>query len=207
MSSIKEHWDAVYRTKQPHQVSWWQDTPKRSLELIHSLNLPKSASIIDIGGGDSTLVDHLLGEGFERVTVLDISEKAIERARLRLGSVAGKVQWVIGDMNEFKSDIAYDLWHDRAAFHFLIDPVQIEMYRSIAERSIKPGGALILGTFSTNGPKSCSGLSVHQYDQPSLSSALGNGFESITSLTEDHLTPFNTKQNFLFCAFHRRNNQ
>ena len=200
---MKEHWEKIYRDKLPHEVSWWQDTPKTSLHFIHSFNIPKKAEIIDIGGGDSTLVDCLLDEGFENVTVLDISERAIERAKLRLGNKAQRVHWVVSDVTDFQTGNTFDVWHDRATFHFLTDQTLIEQYTSIARRSVRQGGYLILGTFSTNGPTRCSGLPVHQYDERSLLSELQKGFDKVTCLTEDHVTPSNTKQNFLFCSFRR----
>lgn len=199
----KEHWEKVYREKQPHEVSWWQENPKTSLDFIHSFNTPKSAQIIDVGGGDSKLVDALLDEGFENITVLDISERAIERAKLRLGRKVERVHWVVSDVNEFQPERTFDVWHDRAAFHFLTDPISVERYISVTERAIKHGGYLILGTFSSSGPKTCSGLPVHQYDEGSLTSGLQNGFEKIKCINEDHITPFNTKQNFLYCSFRR----
>ncbi len=203
-TATKEHWEKIYREKRPHEVSWWQDNPKTSLEFIHSLNLPRAAQIIDIGGGDSKFVDCLLDEGFENITVLDISEQAIARAKARLGNSAQRVRWVASDVIEYTSDTVFDMWHDRATFHFLKGEGQIGKYISIALRSVKPGGYLILGTFSTLGPKTCSGLPVHQYDEQSLSAVLEKGFVKIRCITEDHTTPFNTKQNFLFCSFRRR---
>lgn len=201
--SLKEHWEKVYREKRPDQVSWWQEHPKTSLDFIHSLHLSKTARIIDIGGGDSKLVDCLLDEGFEDITVLDISRHAIERAKLRLGGRAQRVQWIESDVIEFRTEKTFDLWHDRAAFHFLNSAQSIEEYISLARESIKNGGFLILATFSTDGPKSCSALPVHQYDDHSLASALQNGFDKVKCITEDHTTPFGTTQNFLYCSFRR----
>ncbi len=201
--NMKEHWERVYRDKQPHEVSWWQDIPKTSLDFIHSLNTPKAAQIIDVGGGDSKLVDCLLDEGFENITVLDISERAIERAKHRLGNKSHRIHWVISDINELQGENVYDVWHDRATFHFLTDQISIEQYTSIAQRSVKPGGHLILGTFSSSAPKTCSGLPVRRYDERLLTSELHKGFDRIRCITEDHTTPFNTKQNFLFCSFRR----
>ncbi len=199
--NTKEHWEKIYRAKQPNELSWWQDNPKTSLDLIHSLSLPPSAHIIDIGGGDSTLVDFLLADGFENITVLDISERALERAKTRLGKRAGKVQWIAGDINEFKPPQTYDLWHDRATFHFLTTEQQITHYVDTAREALKSTGSLLVGTFSTEGPRTCSGLPVTQYDEETLTSALRNGFEKIRCIREDHVTPFNTRQNFLFCSY------
>lgn len=200
----KEHWEKIYREKRPNEVSWWQDNPRTSLEFIRSLNLPRTAQIIDIGGGDSRFVDSLLDEGFENITVLDISEQAIARAKARLAERAQRVRWVVSDVNDFRPDRTYDIWHDRATFHFLTEEIRIGQYVSIVQQSVNPGGYLIIGTFSNDGPEKCSGLPVHQYDEQSLSSALQDGFERMRCITEDHTTPFNTKQNFLFCSFRRR---
>ncbi len=199
----KEHWEKIYKTKQPNEVSWTEEVPKTSLDFIHSFNLPKSARIIDIGGGDSRLVDFLLDEGFENVTVLDISYKALERAKKRLGDRANRVTWVASDITEFSPDTNYDLWHDRATFHFLTIDEQIMKYLSTARKAVRSGGYVIIGTFSTYGPKMCSGLDVRRYSEETLTEQLNNGFEKIRCIMEDHITPFNTTQNFLFCSFRR----
>lgn len=201
METRKEHWEKVYSTKQPHELSWTQELPKTSLDFIHSFDLPKSASIIDIGGGGSKLVDYLLDEGFENISVLDISEKAIEKAKQRLGNKAEKVKWIINDVTEFHPSFSYDCWHDRATFHFLTSSDDMNTYLSIARQAVN--SFLILGTFSDKGPKKCSMLDVHQYTEEELHQQFQNGFEKIRCITEDHVTPFDTKQNFLFCSFKR----
>ena len=165
-NSIKKHWENVYETKNPEQVSWTQEIPKTSLNLIHSFGLDKKAKIIDIGGGDSKLVDFLLEEGYENITVLDISEKAIEKAQLRLGSKADKVNWIVSDITQFNPTTQYDIWHDRAAFHFLTTEVDINKYVKTIEKSVSKH--LIVGTFSENGPQKCSGLEIKQYSQETL---------------------------------------
>jgi cyclopropane fatty-acyl-phospholipid synthase-like methyltransferase len=195
----KSHWEAVYATKQPNEVSWTQEIPQTSLDIIHGFNLPKTARIIDIGGGDSKLVDYLLGEGFENVAVLDISENALERAKVRLGEKAHKVKWIVSNITEFHPEDSYDVWHDRATFHFLTTPEQIAQYLTIARQAVDK--YLAIGTFSENGPKKCSGLDIKQYSETELQTQLSNGFEKIRCITEDHVTPFNTSQNFLFCSF------
>jgi ubiquinone/menaquinone biosynthesis C-methylase UbiE len=200
----KKHWETVYETKNPDQVSWTQETPETSLEFIHSFGLKKTAKIIDIGGGDSTLVDCLLDAGFENISVLDISAKALEKAKNRLGEKANKVQWIASDITDFKPNTTFDVWHDRATFHFLTSPDQIKKYMSIARKSVN--GFLTIGTFSQNGPKKCSGLQIKQYNEGQLTSELKNGFNKIKCVTEDHLTPFGTTQNFLFCSFKRELN-
>ena len=201
MKNRKEHWEKVYATKQPHEVSWTQEIPKTSLDFIHSFNLSKTSSIIDIGGGDSKLVDYLLGEGFQNISVLDISEKAIERAKQRLGDKSAKVQWIVSDITEFHPTTTYDCWHDRATFHFLTSSDDINIYLSIARKAVTE--FLAIGTFSDKGPQKCSMLDVHQYTEDELQQQLQNGFKKLKCITEDHKTPFNTIQNFLFCSFKR----
>lgn len=198
----KNHWETVYETKNPEQVSWTQEVPTTSLDFIHSFKLPKTAKIIDIGGGDSKLVDFLINEGFENVTVLDISAKALEKAKKRLGEKAKKINWVVTDITEFEPDTTFDVWHDRATFHFLTTTEQVAKYMQTARKSVN--GFLTIGTFSENGPTKCSGLTIKQYTEDSLTTELTNGFEKIRCLTEDHVTPFQTTQNFLFCSFKRQ---
>jgi SAM-dependent methyltransferase len=200
---IKQHWENVYETKHPNEVSWTQEIPQTSLDMIRSFKLPASAKIIDIGGGDSKLVDYLLQEGYNNITVLDISEKAIEKAKQRLGTNANKVNWIVANILDFNPSTTYDIWHDRAAFHFLTEEEQVEKYLSILKKSVVTGYAVI-GTFSNNGPIKCSGLYITQYDEEKLMDLLENDFYKINCLTEDHTTPFNTIQNFLFCSFKRK---
>ena len=204
-NSIKRnHWETVYETKNPDQVSWTQEVPKTSLDFIASFGLTKKSKIIDIGGGDSKLVDYLLNEGFENITVLDISAKALEKAQNRLGDKAKKINWVVSDITEFEPKTTYDIWHDRATFHFLTTTEQISKYMETARKSVN--GYLTIGTFSENGPTKCSGLDIKQYNEETLTNELNNGFNKIRCVTEDHLTPFNTTQNFLFCSFKRQGN-
>jgi SAM-dependent methyltransferase len=200
--TTQNHWDTVYTTKGPNQVSWTQEVPKTSLDFIHSFGLTKSAKIIDIGGGDSTLVDYLLDEGFENITVLDISAQALAKAKTRLGDKAEKVNWIVSDITEFQPDTTFDIWHDRATFHFLTTSDQVARYLDTARNAVS--GFLTIGTFSDKGPEKCSGLQIKQYSEEHLTAALQNGFEKIRCITEDHTTPFNTTQNFLFCSFKRQ---
>lgn len=195
----KKHWEAVYETKQPNEVSWTQENPKTSLNFIRSTNLSKTSKIIDIGGGDSKLVDFLLEAGYQNITVLDISEKALERAKNRLGKNAEKISWIVSDINEFKPETDYDVWHDRATFHFLTTPEQIEKYVEIIEKGV--ASFLIIGTFSEQGPKKCSGLDIKQYSENELENRFSNRFKKLKCITEDHVTPFETTQNFTFCVF------
>ncbi|EFK36321.1 trans-aconitate 2-methyltransferase [Chryseobacterium gleum] len=198
-SDNKSHWENVYETKNPDQVSWTQKKPQTSLDFITSSGLGKDASIIDIGGGDSNLVDFLLEEGYENITVLDISAKALQKAQERLGDAANKVKWIATDITAFEPTEKYDIWHDRAAFHFLTKPEQVSKYIDIAEKNVN--NFMIIGTFSKNGPTKCSGLDIQQYDEESLAEKFKAGFTKIKCITEDHITPFETVQNFVFCSF------
>ncbi len=198
----KNHWENVYETKNPDQVSWTQVKPQTSLDFINSFGLKKDAKIIDIGGGDSNLVDFLLEEGYEDITVLDISSKALERAKKRLGEKAEKVKWIATDIIEFEPEETYDIWHDRAAFHFLTTPEQISKYIEITKKSVSD--FMVLGTFSKNGPTKCSGLEITQYDENLMTELFKNSFELMNFMVEDHITPFNTVQNFIFCIFNKK---
>jgi SAM-dependent methyltransferase len=199
MEDRHAHWEEVYAKKQPHEVSWTQERPETSLRFISEAGLPTTASIIDIGGGESRLVDCLLELGFTDLTVLDISESAIARAKFRLGDRANGVTWVVADIEDFVPERSYDLWHDRATFHFLTTAQQVEAY--VAKAAIAVSGYLTIGTFSENGPERCSGLPVKQYSEDELALVLASGFRKIRCTHEDHFTPFNTIQNFLFCNF------
>lgn len=197
-NNLKEHWETVYATKTPQEVSWTQERPAISLDFISSFQLEKSASIIDIGGGDSLLVDFLLDLGYTNLSVLDISAHAIERAKVRLGEKASLVTWIVSDINDFEPLQNYDLWHDRAAFHFLTTQKDIERYVELVSKHAKQ---LVIGTFSTNGPFKCSGLEITQYDENELGQLFGpHGFEVQTTKREDHMTPFGTTQNFVFAS-------
>ena len=204
MEQLKKHWETVYKTKDPNQVSWTQDVPKTSLDFIHSFGLKKTAKIIDIGGGDSKLVDYLIEEGFENITVLDISAQALDKAKKRLGNKAEKINWVVSDITEYKPKQTFDIWHDRATFHFLTTSEQIAKYMDTARTAVT--GFLTIGTFSDNGPEKCSGLQIKQYSEEKLTAELQNGFDKIRCITEDHNTPFDTTQNFLFCSFKKHEN-
>jgi 2-polyprenyl-3-methyl-5-hydroxy-6-metoxy-1,4-benzoquinol methylase len=203
----KSHWENVYHTKIFSDVSWFQATPTVSLYFLKELATPKNSAIIDVGGGDSYLVDHLLQLGYTDITVLDISETAIEKAKQRLGKNAEKINWIVSDITEFSSDKKFDCWHDRAAFHFLTKKEQVEKYLSAAQKNISENGRMIIGTFSDSGPEKCSGLPVKQYSEQSLSSLLKKWFDKIKCITTDHITPANKIQNFLFCSFKKINIQ
>ena len=200
--SEKAHWENVYETKTPEQVSWTQAVPSTSLRLIQETGIAKDAAIIDVGGGDSHLVDHLLKAEYTNITVLDISEKALERAKIRLGEKAKLVTWIVSDINEFVPKQHYAVWHDRAVFHFVTNSDAIQNYVHRVAHHVS--GYFIVGTFSENGPLKCSGLEIKQYNETSFQQLFGAYFDKIGCFTEDHVTPFDTVQNFIFCSFKRR---
>ncbi|WP_333863406.1 class I SAM-dependent methyltransferase [Sphingobacterium sp.] len=199
----KKHWEEIYENKPLESVSWYQPNPEVSLHFIHQSSLPKEAKIIDIGGGDSFLVDFLLKAGFEDITVLDISNAAIERAKKRLGDQATKVKWIVSDILDFVPDTRYDFWHDRATFHFLTAREEIDRYIEIADQAISAQGVLVVGTFSEQGPRKCSGIEIKQYSIQSLTDLFQSYFKKIECMTIDHSTPFDTIQNFVFCSFRK----
>ena len=205
MNSKKQHWETVYETKTPQEVSWTQEKPQTSLDFIVSFKLEKNVKIIDVGGGESLLVDFLLEDGFTDITVLDISSIALEKAKKRVeekfGEKANYVNWIVSDVTEFDPKTNFDLWHDRATFHFLTDPNNIKKYTKTVEKIVTKN--LVMATFSKEGAKKCSGLYVSQYDEESLANQFRNGFKKIACVQEDHITPFDTKQNFLFCGFEK----
>lgn len=200
----KAHWEAVYTNKQVHEVSWYQPVPETSLRLLEEAQLPKDARIIDVGGGDSFFADHLLALGYTDITVVDISEKALERAKNRLGERAQNVKWIVADASRLELPESMDFWHDRAVFHFLTDPEDIRNYIRVLNTYVKEGGILNLGTFSEDGPEKCSGISIKQYSEKTLTEVVGEEFEPIRCFRVDHPTPFDTVQNFVFCSFRRR---
>lgn len=199
----KEHWEHIYRTREGTQVSWYQPVPRTSLELIKGMELKKDAEIIDVGGGDSLLVDFLIDQDFSNVTVLDISEKALARARRRLGSNAEKVNWIVADATEFRPHGKFDLWHDRATFHFLTRKEQKENYLQVLKSCISPGGNVILATFSEKGPTRCSGLEITQYSTEELERILAPDFKTLECRNVAHRTPSGSMQDFSFCSFRK----
>lgn len=197
---VKTHWETVYNTKAPDRVSWFRPHLETSLAFIERTAAGRSASIIDVGGGESTLVDDLLARGYENITVLDVSETALEVARKRLGVAAEQVHWLVADITQ--TDLppaAYDVWHDRAVFHFLTDIGQRAAYVRQVARAVKPGGHVIVSTFGPEGPAKCSGLEVMRYDAESLHHQFGVRFRLMESSKEVHETPFGTTQQFLYC--------
>jgi SAM-dependent methyltransferase len=201
---LQQHWQKVYETKQPEEVSWTQTKPGTSLQMIRDTQLPKSARIIDIGGGDSRLADFLLEEGYTDITVLDISQAAADRANKRLGNDAGKVKRIVTNILDFAPTTQYDIWHDRATFHFLTSSESVQKYVSSANKSISDKGYLLLGTFSLKGPLKCSGLPVQQYSAETLQTVFQPYFQLEDYRYESHVTPFNTEQNFLFARLKKK---
>lgn len=196
----KQHWEHIYQTKNFNEVSWYQKKPETSLAFLQKFNLPKDAKIIDCGGGDSYFVDNLLALGYQNITVLDISEKALERAKQRLGNQSSKVKWIVSDVSTFLPAEKYDFWHDRAVFHFL-GKDEVSKYLQIIKENLNPGGYLVVGTFSENGPAKCSGIEIKQYSENSLSQVIEKYLKKIYCFTVDHLTPSKSVQNFVFCSF------
>lgn len=199
----KKHWENIYQTKELKDVSWFQPTPDTSLYFFKQYSIPLTSKVIDIGGGDSLLVDHLLDLGYQDISVLDISGAAIERAKQRLGDKGKNVKWIKADAATFKPTEKYDFWHDRAAFHFLTDEQEISNYLETAQQNINPTGVLVIGTFSEQGPKKCSGIEIKQYSETTMTDRLRKFFEKIKCITVDHKTPFDTIQNFVFCSFRK----
>jgi len=200
----KNHWENVYTTKAEDEVSWFQDDPAISLELIGLIGAAPQSSIIDIGGGASRLVDRLVTRGFSRVTVLDISKAALEVARRRLGDCADAAQWVVADVTRWTPAQSFDIWHDRAAFHFLGDRSDRAAYVACLKKAVPIGGHVIIGTFAIDGPEKCSGLPVSRYDAASLAGQFGEGFELLAERRQDHTTPWKSQQRFQFCVFRRK---
>lgn len=199
----KQHWDAIYAKKGLRETSWFQELPKVSLELLAEHRVPTTARTIDVGGGDSLLVDHLLERGYKDVTVLDISGTALAKARERLGEAGASVHWIEGDATRFEAPAPFDVWHDRAVFHFLTTYAEVDRYLERLSQLLRPGGLLILGTFSEDGPEKCSGIPVHRYSEAEMVERLQYLCVRIKCFKVDHVTPFDTVQNFLFCAFRR----
>ena len=197
----KNHWENVYGQKKPVEVSWYQVEPTVSMEFIASTEIDYAAEIIDVGGGASVLVDRLLDQGFQDLTVLDISSKAIHYAQERLGRRAKSVSWIEADVTEFESSVQYDVWHDRAVFHFLTDAKDRTKYMRRLEEAVKPGGHVIIAAFAIDGPPKCSGLDIEQYSPEKMKNEFGDSFELVNSVSEVHITPWNKEQKFIYCYF------
>jgi SAM-dependent methyltransferase len=197
------HWEGVYTKKGENEVSWFQESPAPSLQLIAQVGATPASAIIDIGGGASRLVDNLIQQGFEDVTVLDLSEVALEAAKARLGGRAAQVQWIVADATVWEPLKAYDIWHDRAAFHFLTEDRDRAAYIARLERALKVGGYAIIATFALDGPERCSGLPVVRYDPASLGQTLGRAFQLVDTRRQIHATPWGSEQSFQFSVFRR----
>jgi SAM-dependent methyltransferase len=200
----QSHWQSVYLSKSEQQVSWTQPDPEPSLGLIAKYAPSLTASIVDIGGGAYRLVDALAGRSYEHLAVLDLSEAALQTAQQRLGARAAQVQWIAADVTKWQPPQAFDLWHDRAAFHFLVDASDREAYLDRLKRGVKPGGHAIIATFALDGPEKCSGLPVQRYHPAGLSQTIGDAFELIADQPHRHVTPWGAVQSFQFSVLRRR---
>lgn len=200
----KEHWEKVFATKQEAEVSWYQQRPETSLDFFKEHSISKDAKIIDIGGGDSYLIDSLLEMGYANLYLLDISENAILRIQKRLGEKANLVTFIISDILDYQPEVKFDVWHDRASFHFLTTPEDITAYSEIVTNALNDKGYFFLGTFSENGPLKCNGLEISQYSEEKFKNIFASDFDLQKSFTQDHQTPFETVQNFIFCTFQKK---
>lgn len=201
--SRQAHWQNVYTKKGENEVSWFQENPAPSLELIAQVGATSTSAIIDIGGGASRLVDNLVELDFENITVLDLSEAALEAAKDRLGGRAARIQWIVADATVWEPREAYDIWHDRAAFHFLTEERDRAAYIARLEGALKVGGHAIIATFALDGPERCSGLAVVRYDPVSLGQTLGRTFQLVDTRRHAHATPWGSNQSFQFSVFRR----
>lgn len=199
------HWEKIYGERKPDEVSWFQETPALSLELIRQANTPLDGNVIDVGGGASRLVDSLLDARFGNITVLDISARALAHAQERLGARAKQVRWIEADVTMFAVEETYDLWHDRAVFHFLMERSDRKEYVDCVRNALKPGGALVLAAFAPDGPETCSGLPVRRCDSLIVRETFGTEFELLKEAAETHRTPWDTEQKFVYFLLKRRN--
>jgi trans-aconitate methyltransferase len=199
----QSHWNAVYNTKSEAEVSWFQETPSPSLDLLALAGAHPNSAIIDVGGGASRLVDALVAKGFSDVSVLDLSREALNVASARLGDAGQGAKWIVADATEWTPPQSYDIWHDRAAFHFLNEVLQQRAYVARVMRSLRVGGHIIIGTFAPDGPERCSGLPVTRHSSESLQHVLGPGFVLVDNRLHEHVTPWDSKQSFQFSTFRR----
>lgn len=203
--TLNDHWERIYRTKRIDEVSWYRPHLETSLELMRQARVPCDAPIIDVGGGASTLVDDLLAAGYSNLTLLDLSERALDAVRTRLGTLASKVTFMCADVTAAVLPAGYfRVWHDRAVFHFLTDVTDRDRYIAKVRHAVKSGGHIIVGTFGPDGPQRCSGLPTARYDAETLHAIFGEGFESLDRREEHHLTPAGVSQQFTYCLFRRR---
>jgi 2-polyprenyl-3-methyl-5-hydroxy-6-metoxy-1,4-benzoquinol methylase len=197
----KDHWERIYRKHAPAEVGWHQANPVKSLHLIHKTGAGKDSRIIDVGGGTSKLPQYLLHQGYKKIAVLDISENAIEKAKLQLGELSNRIDWIKADITKHRFRAYFDIWHDRAVFHFLTKRDDRKGYVHSLNQALMRNGHLIIATFGIDGPAKCSGLPVVRYSRETLQNELGDNFHLEESLVEDHVTPSETKQQFIFCRF------
>lgn len=202
MAEEPNRWEDVYQSKEEAETSWYEDRPRVSLDLIAVTGATIDAAIVDVGAGASRLVDCLLEQGFRRITVLDLSDTALARARARLSDDV-PVDWVVANVLDWQPSVHFDVWHDRAAFHFLTDAPDQDAYLRVMDQALVPGGHAIIGTFAPDGPEKCSGLPVARYDATLLAERLGPGYRLIQSLMHDHVTPWGSVQRFHFGLFRK----
>ncbi len=203
MTSRQAHWQSVYQNKEESEVSWFQERPASSIRLIERTGFDHAARIIDIGGGASRLVDYLLDLGYVDVTVLDVAEAALAKARTRLGSRAENAQWLVTDVTRWRPISVFGIWHDRAVFHFLVEAKDRKAYGAAMAAAVSTGGQAIVGTFALDGPERCSGLPVRRYDTKGLEAEFAPWFHTVETFAEDHVTPAGKTQKFLFCRMQR----
>jgi hypothetical protein len=204
MTDKRAHWDNAYTAKNETQVSWYQLNPTRSLDWIMTAAPDRSASIIDAGGGASRLADGLIAGGYSDLTVLDVSEVALSRTKARLGAQTSKISWIVSDVTEWTPRRTWNVWHDRAVFHFLVDGAAQDAYLRALTQGTAPGSTVVMAAFALNGPERCSGLPVQRYSPATLATRLGSRFVLHDEATERHRTPFGTTQEFAYAAFRRR---
>ena len=200
----RDHWQAVYSAKRPDEVSWYQPSPAPSLAALERIGATPAMSLVDVGGGASTLVDALVERGWSDLTVLDIAEPALAASQARLGDEAARVSWQAADIRNWRPGRAFDIWHDRAFFHFLTDPEGRAGYKRALVKGTRPGSHVVIASFAPDGPPQCSGLPVQRYDAAAMAAELGTTFAPVADWREAHLTPWGGKQNFQWCIFTRR---
>ena len=204
-NNLKNHWENIYQNKNEDEVSWLQITPDTSIDIINTIKITKQSKIIDVGSGRSRLFKTLIEQGYNNLTYLDISESAAKKSKIFLGEQSKKIEWIVEDVLNFEPKQNFDVWHDRAVFHFLTDQNQIKKYVDLVSRNISNNGYLIIGTFSEQGPLKCSGLEVSRYSKSLIKTTFSESFNLLNSFKIDHSTPFNTTQNFLFSVLKKIN--
>ena len=204
-NNLKNHWENIYQNKNEDEVSWFQKTPDTSIEIINSIKIKKQSKIIDVGSGRSRLFKNLIEQGYKNLTYLDISESAAKKSKIFMGQQSKNIEWIVEDVLNYDPKQNFDVWHDRAVFHFLTDQNKIKKYVDLVSRNISNNGYLIIGTFSEQGPLKCSGLEVSRYSESLIKTTFIESFILLNSFKIDHSTPFNTTQNFLFSVLKKIN--